>query len=163
MGSTVISHIRGKFYRDRSIMPAIRTYQNVDVLGRKNTKVIDMRSSRRVSSSSSSTNESSISLGYSQTGTSCTVYSGFIVIHGVGRYTVPQTTVTLSGGPLVYVYVKHTYDHATTQVTLSNSIPLSNVTEWQFVIATFAASGTSYSLSIRNHNGGDINLGAPLA
>jgi hypothetical protein len=98
---------------------------------------------------------SKLAFGYSLSGTTCTIYGGSIRIARVGTYAVGETNVTLSGA-VVWIYVRHAYDHGETTIEVSATEPSGSTDYMEFPLYNFVRNaGGAYELS-RICNMGDI-------
>lgn len=104
--------------------------------------------------------ESLWSFGYALAGAVCTVYTGRILIAGVGRYTVAETAVTLTG-TTEWVYVRHSRDHAASSIEHASTEPISDFAYYMWPLLYFTGAAGVWTLINRFHRG-DIFLASPL-
>jgi len=104
---------------------------------------------------------SDVSLGYTRSGSTVTIYAGSIRLHGIGNYAVSQANVTLTG-ITEWVYVQQgIISPGTTSIEHSSTEPESNGTHRKLPLFKFTASAGVYSLTQICHMG-DFNFETPI-
>ena len=95
-------------------------------------------------------------------GNKCTVSGGWWKIDGAGEWWVDATTLTLTGAT-AYPYVCKMISESTVHIGFANVRPPATDGVYDYrILCRCVASRISYSITERNHPGGDIIQSAPL-
>lgn len=91
------------------------------------------------------------------------VKGGYWRVHGVGEYSVADTTLTLTGS-IAYIYVRKTLADATVEIGFANTRPSATDAVYYYIVLCKcdAFKPGHYSITEINYRGGDIIQSAPL-
>jgi len=119
---------------------------------------------KRGPSSSSSIDMSKVSFAMTLSSPKVLVRAGTLRLQGIADYDVPETEVTLTGTPTVWLALRHAKNHGSTDyVALTVRPPANDGTYWYWLFGEFEEAATVYSVKRWHWWGGDIVMGAAIA